>query len=194
MTTSPAAKMLSRLDVQDGEILAEKGCESRAWGCAGARASGRPQSRGARKSLAGFLALVARSRGLAQLRADAAANAHLAVAGAARRLQIGQIYRHAGLNSWLRKFALIARRRPGGAPCPPCRGRQGYLRARRPAAGGASPARAPSARISRVQPIKLTTHLILSVAVLFLAMSASPISYATLPRSWNATRRRGLRL
>src|SRR5579863_7649205 len=49
-------------------------------------------------ALARFLSLVALARRLAELRADPASHAHLAVPRSARRLQIGKVHSHVVLN------------------------------------------------------------------------------------------------
>src|ERR1700693_3002959 len=52
----------------------------------------------ARIALARFLSLIALARRLAELRADPASHAHLAVPRSARRLQIGKVHSHVVLN------------------------------------------------------------------------------------------------
>ncbi len=84
MTTSPAAKALSISTFRMAKSLPKRVVKAALGNAPVQRHLAALKTGAARKSLARFLTLVAGSGGLAQLRADAPANAHLAVARAAR--------------------------------------------------------------------------------------------------------------
>src|SRR5579872_3067196 len=176
-------KNVQALDIHDGVFHARRIVESALRNAPAQRHLAALKTRAARVALAGFLSLVALARRFAELRADPASHAHLAVPRTARRLQIGKVHCHVVLKA--RSRAKLFPAKNAGAlfldrySSTTTRWRTFRIMPRTSGVSGCSTTwfmrRKPRPRMVCRMPLgqamKLRTHLIFSLPDVLLAMS-----------------------